>query len=110
MIFIIYKKEVIKIGKDKIIYVGELSGTIELIGGSGVFSSGGTVKVKLNEPIMDIQEVIAKSRHFNEFPFKEGDSVKIHGKIIRKFIAFWGKEYEILSAEHAWNETLGFGW
>ncbi|MFX0134358.1 MAG: hypothetical protein ACFFDN_12030 [Candidatus Hodarchaeota archaeon] len=102
--------EVIKIGKDKILYQGELSGTIELIGGSGVFSSSGTVKVKLSEPIMDIKEVIAKSRHFNEFPFEEGDSVKINGKIIRKFIAFWGKEYDLLSAEHVWNETKGFGW
>ncbi len=87
-----------------------MSGTIEQIGGSGVFSSAGTVKIKLDQPIMEIQEVIAKSRHFNEFPFNEGDVVKIQGKLFRKYIPFWDKEYVMLSAEHTWNETTGFGW
>ena len=87
-----------------------MSGTIKSIGSSGVFNSAGTVKIKFNEPIMEFQEIIAKSRHFNEFPFEEGDSVKIHGKIIQKNVDFWNKEYKLLLAEHVWNETLGFGW
>ncbi|MHA1301946.1 MAG: hypothetical protein ACTSO9_21225 [Candidatus Helarchaeota archaeon] len=101
--------EVFKIGKN-IIYEGELSGIIEFIGGSGGFAAGGIVKIKLDNPLDDMKDLIAQSRHFSELPFQEGDHIKVHGKVVKKIIQFWGKEYTILQAEHVWNDNQEVGW
>ena len=102
--------EVLKIG-DKIIFQGELEGTIVKSGSSGGVFSSSSAKIKLDVPIKDVPDVIiAKSRHFAEFPFGEGDKVRVNGKIIKKDIVFWNNSYYILSCDHLWNETQGMGW
>jgi len=101
----------LKIGTD-IIYQGELSGTITFLGASGKpFGAGSIVKIKLNNPKKELpDEILAQSRHFSELPFSEGDRVKIFGKIVKKRVNYWNKEYLIISAEHVWNEDSEVGW
>ena len=97
-------------GKE-LLFQGELSGVISIPIASGSMMSSGAIIIKLDEPIEGVpEEILARSRHFNEFPFQKGDKVKIFGKIIRKKVEYWGKEYIILQPIHLWNETLQVGW
>ena len=97
-------------GKD-LLFQGELSGEISVPMASGTIIFSGAIIIKLDDPIEGVpEELIARSRHFNEFPFQKGDKVKIFGKIVRKRVEFWGKEYIILEPTHLWNERLQVGW
>ena len=110
--------EVIEI--NNIIYEGELQGIVTSTVTRTGFSQGYAFLsfiIKLDKRLEGIPEELpvfgGKTRH-SEYLInthvREGDIVKIYGKIIQNWLKHWKRDVIWIRAEHIFNETLNFGY
>ncbi|NVM03279.1 MAG: hypothetical protein HWN67_13140 [Candidatus Helarchaeota archaeon] len=85
-----------------------MNGIVTSFPTTGDYYSSSTIK--MDEKIEGVPEEIVMRFRAHQYTYiKEGDIIRVYGKIIQETLKFWQKDRIYLKADHIYNEILQCG-